>query len=321
MSKVTLLAAFFTIAVSLQAQTPFPDGGFESCWKRVKNPTPGKKDYDDFKDSYILSSLNLLHELEGDRGDAPLTAFQVTAAADVHDGKYSLKLVSNYMIFGDPLFLPGVAGTLYLIIEPDEMGCLLGVPFTSRPTAIKGFHKYLPEKSDSAAIEVFLKSKGKEIGGGKEVITKRVLDWTNFNVPITYSSEQTPDTIVIIFSASAKYDFTNLASLMQCQGQPNSTLYLDDIEFEYQNGVKEIFDPAIKLSIYPNPSTDKVNLQIAKQTNGTVIIYDYLTRKIGEYPINGSQIDIDIQNFASGSYLINVVENNRVVTTGRFLKE
>jgi len=82
-----------------------------------------------------------------------------------------------------------------------------------------------------------------------------------------------------------------------------------------------MFDPAVKLSIYPNPATEQVNLQIARETAGTAIIYDYLSRKIGEYPLCGTQIDIDVRHYAAGSYLINIVENDRVITTGRFLKE
>jgi hypothetical protein len=82
-----------------------------------------------------------------------------------------------------------------------------------------------------------------------------------------------------------------------------------------------MFAPAIKMSVYPNPSKENVSIQIAKETNGTVIIYDYLTRKVGEYTINGTQIDVDIQDYAAGSYLINVIENGKVITTKRFMKE
>ncbi|MDR0713962.1 MAG: T9SS type A sorting domain-containing protein, partial [Bacteroidales bacterium] len=75
------------------------------------------------------------------------------------------------------------------------------------------------------------------------------------------------------------------------------------------------------MSVYPNPSKDAITVQVAKETQGTVIVYDYLARKIGEYPINGTQIKIDVQNYAQGSYLLNVIENNKVITTSRFVKE
>jgi hypothetical protein len=97
---------------------------------------------------------------------------------------------------------------------------------------------------------------------------------------------------------------------------------LDNVAYIYGGaGVKEMLTPAIKVNIFPNPSKECVSLQMAKQTQGTVCIYDYLTRKVGEYPLSGTQTDIDIKDYAAGSYLINVIENGKVITTGRFTKE
>ena len=319
MKRVVLLAVFFTAAAYLNAQgQAFPDGKFENCWEWFINPNkgPGKSNYWDFKDGYFLSTLNQLHELAGAEGDAPLTAYRVQGA-EAYDG-YSVKLKSDEMIFGDSIvFLPGVAATLNINFVPIK--CTMGRPFTSRPTAIKGVYNYTPVNGDSAAIEVVLKKNGNVVGGGKMVTTSKVSGWQSFNVPIT--SNNTPDTIVVVFAASGNYDFTDINTLMKCKGQIGSTLWLDNIEFEYEVGIKEMFNPAVKLSVYPNPSKERINIQIAKETNGTAIIYDYLTRKVGEYPIYGTQIDVDVSNYATGSYLINIMENGKVITTGRFVKE
>jgi len=323
MSRITLLAVFFTVALHLNAQTQqFPDGGFEDCWEEV---TPwGKPKYWDFKESYFLTTLNELYGLDDEQGVAPLTAFRLTGSS-VHDGQYSLQLVSKKMKIGTKdLFLPGATGTLRLIIDteaPNGGDCEMGKPFTSRPSKLIGYHKYTPVNGDSAAIEVQLKRGGNVIGGGKLPIKSTVANWSEFSVPITYFSNETPDTIIVIFAASANYDFTDINTLMECKGQENSTLCLDNIEFWYDSGIKEMFSPAIKINVFPNPSKECVNIQLAKETNGTVIIYDYLTRKVGEYTINGTQIDVDIKNYAAGSYLINVVENGKVITTNRFMKE
>jgi hypothetical protein len=107
---------------------------------------------------------------------------------------------------------------------------------------------------------------------------------------------------------------------MQCGGQVGSALYLDDLELDYGVGIKEMLYPEITMRVYPNPSKEQITVQIAKETKGTVIVYDYLARKIGEYPINGTQTTIDIQNYAQGSYLLNVVENNKTISTNRFVK-
>jgi len=315
---VFLIASAIVINVNVKGQH-IPDGGFDDCWVE-KDPKNGKAKFWDFKDDYFFITLNAdLYTLPIYLGNAPLTAFRETV--DVYEGHYSLRLVSGTMTseYGD-IFMPGAMGNINIdIIGVD---CNLGRPFTFRPSAIKGWHKYIPVNRDSAAIEVVLKRGGNRIGGGKQVIKEGVPNWTAFNVPITYTSTQTPDSIIVVFSSSAAYDFTDIETLMECKGQIGSTLYLDEIALDYGDiNIKEMFAPEIKMNVYPNPSNERVSLQIAKETNGTVIIYDNLTRKIGEYPINGTQIDIDIQDYAAGSYLINVIENGKVITTNRFVKE
>ncbi len=100
-----------------------------------------------------------------------------------------------------------------------------------------------------------------------------------------------------------------------------SILFLDNIEFDYTVGIKEMLTPEIQLGVYPNPAKEQITIQIGKETEGSIIIYDYLARKVGQYPINGIQAEIDIRDYASGSYLINVIENDKVITTNRFVKQ
>ena len=207
----------------------FPDGGFENSWQQMPAP-PAKNPYWDFQSNYFLSTLNSFYELPGVYGDAPLTAFR--EMADVHNGNYSLKLVSNTMsssLFGT-IFLPGIAGTVDIDIM--EMTFSTGSPFTSRPTALTGAFKYVPQNNDSAAIEIQLKKSGVIIGHGKEII-KGYSNWKTETIPIIYTSADTPDSIVVIFASSAGYDLTDFSTLMQSNGQVGSALYVDDVEFSY----------------------------------------------------------------------------------------
>ncbi|MDR1180768.1 MAG: PCMD domain-containing protein [Bacteroidales bacterium] len=319
---ILAIASIIAINVNVYCQESIPDGGFENCWENKQ--IPGFGDYEDFKDDYFFNTLNILHvAMDAVGGNAPLTAFK--DSNNVSEGNYALKLVSDSlmvspMIGGKTVFLPGVMGNIALNIIETYLS--LGRSFTSRPAAIKGWHKYEPVDGDSAAIEIWLEKNGTILGSGKQLITSAVSTWSQFNVPINYTSNETPDKIVVLFASSAKYDLSGgLESLMECEGQAGSALYLDDLELDYSVGIKEMLYPEITMQVYPNPSKEQITVQMAKETKGTVIVYDYLARKIGEYPINGTQTTIDIQNYAQGSYLLNVVENNKTISTNRFVKD
>jgi hypothetical protein len=318
MRKWIVLAAISCIAnVNVKSQTPaFPDGGFETNWQEF---TSSKGKYWDFSKTYFLATLNQLYELEGEFGNAPLTAERL-AGASAYDGNYSLKLISKNMTLGaQTIFLPGVTAAFYVDIL--NVDCVLGKPFTARPTALKGWFKYVPVNGDSAEIEIRLKKNGALLGAGKQVVYDAVNDWTEFTVPLYYTSNATPDSIVVIFASSANYNFASIETLLKCHGQVGSALYLDNVSYDYTVSITEIAPYGNGIKLYPNPATEQLNIQIAKETKGTVIIYDYLSRKVEEYPINGTQADIDVRKYASGSYLINVVENNIVVTSARFVKQ
>ncbi len=316
MQKIILsaIAVLMAITVNVQSQQ-IQDGGFETGW--IEKDDSPKGSYWDLNSTHFFTTLNSIYTLEGVMGNGPLTAFRETT--DAYDGIYSLKLMSDNMTspYGS-VFLPGAMGTL--TIDFLNIECRLGTPYTSRPDSITGYFKYTSVNGDSAAIEVIMKNGGSTTGGGKKMITSNVSDWQRFSVPI--SSNRNPDEIAVIFASSANYDFTSIQTLMACKGQVGSTLFLDDIAFTFgTSGIKEMLTPAIEMSVFPNPSTEQVTIQIGKETNGTIAVYDYLSRKVGEYPVNGTQTTINIADYATGSYLLNIIENNKVITTGRFLKQ
>lgn len=309
---ITVILTLFSSTIYAQS---FPDGGFENKWDYFNNPS-GKSDYWDFVDGNFISTLNQLYELSGDQGDAPLTAFREENA---YKGNYALKLVSNTMTFGEPLFLPGAAGTLS--INFIDLACILGKSFTYRPLQFSGYYKYSPVKGDSAAIEVFLKKSGQILGRGKMVVKQKVDVWTNFNIPIKYTSSSQPDSIVVIFAASAAYDFTSLETLMQCKGQNGSTLIVDEVSFGYQQGIQQTLFPEIDIALYPNPATDIMTIRLPELVKGKICIYDYSGKEVKTLPINGNTLEIGLHELATGSYFINLMEEDKVVSSKMFIKE
>lgn len=64
-----------------------------------------------------------------------------------------------------------------------------------------------------------------------------------------------------------------------------------------------------KISIYPNPTSDVINIQTNNTTDFNIEIYDVVGKQIGSYK---NQKSIDISNLTSGMYLIKIIdlENN-----------
>jgi hypothetical protein len=320
MKKLAFLVVMTAGVISLQGQAVFPDGGFET-WIEETCSDESQKDpnkYWDFPSNNFITTLNKLYDMTPDLGIAPLTVFR--EETNVHSGNFALKLFSDTMVVANErIFLPGVAATFYVDIA--NVACILGKPFTSKPVRLRGYKWYEPINGDSAAIEIWTQKNGQRLSHGKQVFTATDNDYVEFDILLDQSSTETPDTIVVIFASSGNYDFTDITTLMDCEGQRGSTMYVDNVSFEYENGVQEFLTSPYKVSFFPNPAKEEIHLSVEKDLNATVVIYDHLARKVGQCQLNNGKADLNISAYCAGQYLINVVENGKVITSGRFVKD
>ncbi len=226
---------------SMPACAPFVDqiidGGFENQWF---NQTTSFDTYLEYR-STVFTSLNSLHAML----DVPamqLTQSPITTYCDSvtpHTGRFALKLVTGELRDASHgrLLIPGATAPLdttyvYQFLTPDEFpdGINVKRPYTARPTVFKGYYRYTPVAGDSASMIVRLYDGDQIIGEGVQMVYNDVNAWTGFDAHINYTSSATPTHISIILSSSAGYNF---ADLTNCQGQVGSTLWIDDLEFEF----------------------------------------------------------------------------------------
>ena len=71
----------------------------------------------------------------------------------------------------------------------------------------------------------------------------------------------------------------------------------------------------LNINIYPNPTEDKINIELKNETKGNVVITNQLGQVVKEMNIDGKELTIDIEDLTSGIYFINV-SNQRM----KFLK-
>ena len=322
MKKINLLAILFA-AVIANGQTPIANGTFDN-W--TSKSTISKGNYWDLAaptSSFYLCTLNQLFELEGDQGDCPLTAFRVENEDSVVSN-YALRLISAATIFGnETVFMPGAIGTWEtsgnnIATEFLDDGSIdTYKPFTSRPVSVKGYAWYFPVGGDSASVEIVLKKGNTQVGYGRLVINASS-EYEAFECPITYTSTEAPTLIQLIVSASAAYNFSDM---LHCNGQAGSTLYVDELELNYSAGIKENLMNQVSAKVMPNPSSDQINLVLAKEVKGLAKVYDNMGRLVNTYNLEGNELTISLSNYANGQYLINVEESNKVVTSTRFIKQ
>jgi hypothetical protein len=97
----------------------------------------------------------------------------------------------------------------------------------------------------------------------------------------------------------------------------------------YQSvGIKDsYFDTQGKISLFPNPVTDKLNIEYTQDAGAEVSIYimDQYGRKVVEPNCNSRQagkhtISLDMTNYPAGIYFVRLIAGNKVYTS-KFIKK
>jgi hypothetical protein len=80
-------------------------------------------------------------------------------------------------------------------------------------------------------------------------------------------------------------------------------------------------DEAKKLSLYPNPATSYITFDIQKnyQKGLTIIVFNFLGRKITERQSVNEKTLLSLTDFTRGTYIYHLIDQSgRVIDTGKF---
>ncbi len=155
-----------------------------------------------------------------------ITIVTADRSNDAYSGSYAAKLETRLIISGD--VVPGMIQLGYFDFDTKKNKG--GIPFSSRPTAFKVYLKYDHQNStDSLIVYCVLtkydKKQHKTIKISESWFTynQNIENYTSFEFPIYYKTNDTPDTINIGFSSSG------------AQLHIGSTLLVDSLTLEYNN--------------------------------------------------------------------------------------
>lgn len=243
------------VSFTTEAQTALYNGGFENWWM------DGKVAYANEQGVSFWDTSN--------KGAASFGGSNTTETTTVvHGGSKAAKLESKYIVikFAAASLYTGTFGELV-----GTKGAKLnwGVPFTSRPTALKGYMQYAPvavdrvgsnlptgapakgemdqcgmycallteqlhvDNTDIAGTFPNWETDPRVIAYGALPIEENVNSggvWKEVNIPLVYHDVlRKPTHMLIVFSASKYGDYFH--------GGTGSTLYLDDFSFEYGDNI------------------------------------------------------------------------------------
>ncbi|UPT68547.1 MAG: T9SS type A sorting domain-containing protein [Sphingobacteriales bacterium JAD_PAG50586_3] len=310
MKRIIFTLTLLTAATFGFAQTPVTNGSFET-WA---NPTGPNGSYEDLPGPF-LKTLNSLYDLPAViGGPGPITT---TKVSDPCDGTFGALMTSKSF---QGIFIPGAMGTFDVSLAPP--GAKLGKPYTDKPLKVKYCAKYAPVAGDSAEVFCLLT---KWNGTSRDTIAygnikhlSAVASYTNFEFPLTYNSQVTPDTCTLLCVASAGYDF---GTLTNSAGQVNSALTVDNLRFDFTTAIDEnAAKPEVKM--FPSPVADVLNITLEKgQLSTTYRIIDLAGRTVLNGSINGTTSAVNVSTLAQGTYWVQVANAKGIITTKQIHKQ
>jgi len=72
-------------------------------------------------------------------------------------------------------------------------------------------------------------------------------------------------------------------------------------------------DSDVQINIYPNPASDKIYVEWPSSNNLSIAIYNIMGQHVFSTKLLKEKNDINISNFSSGLYFVNVTDGNNIV--------
>ena len=190
-------------------------------------------------------------------------------------------------------------------------GYLLNTDYTINinTTSTSNTHGFqmVAENGSNTKIGTFVAGSGSRVSGDRIVQSTPSSsgDWS-----FTWRSPSTDQGEVTFYTAVNAANGNGGTS-----GDQVVTAQLSNVSLSVDNLTKIDFDT------YPNPATDFVTLQLASNTdNAVVAFYDSVGKIALQTNITNTQNKVDVNDLASGIYLIKIISGNRIGTQ-KFIKQ
>lgn len=293
--SIAIIGILFVLINRTRAQ---PNGGFENWMPGFNSESP--------------VGWQTLNFLQFTMPPNPVSVFKASGI-DKHSGSYALKLKTIYLstnpapdVLDDTI---GITFTGYVNISPTYYK--YGYPYTGRPEKLDFWYKYLPVGADQSGVRVVLTKwnglKQDTVAFGESELYSNP-SYSLYELPLTYFSDELPDTAAIFFASSRH----------QSLARNGSVIYLDDVVFTGWVGIDENTMPAVK--VFPNPAKENITFSGLNKNAKEIQVTDVSGRLLSTYNVNKiSEIDINTNVFADGVYLYKVLDaSGKTLSKGKF---
>jgi len=186
--------------------------------------------------------------------------FTATKGTPGNPGSFYLKLTSRTV---GASVVNGIAVSGEL--NPATLQPVSGFAFTQRPASFKGKWQHMIFGNSQGSLSVTLTrwnagtASRETIATANKTLAGMAMSWAPFTINFVYQSGNAPDSCIIVLKASGS------------NPSDQDYLWVDDLVFEGSvAGISELPDFLNKLTIYPVPATNILNIDLDIRTAGTI---------------------------------------------------
>lgn len=300
--KKTILSISVFVCFTLSVFAQIPNAGFEN-WTNIGN-------YDNPDNWATLNNTT-----------ATFSVFTATKATPGNPGTSYLKLTSR-TVGSSVMNGIAVSGKFDSIsLKPKS-----GFAYTQRPAALGGKWQHMIYGSSQGGISVLLtkwnntKSKRDTIANGATTLSGMAMSWANFSFNLAYvDSFNYPDSCIIVLKASGANPTNNDYLWIDALALTGTVAVLPPPPPPNLVGLNENNQSLSKISLFPNPSNQFVNLNfdLARTNKIAIEITDLNGKIVQEIFLNNlttgnNKVRIETTKLAKGIYTLSIKENQTI---------
>lgn len=215
---------------------------------------------------------------------------------------------------------PGKSGNSYIKVTSKTINqkviggiAITAFPIQSSPQRLSGFCQHMGYSSEKGCISVALtkwnvqKNKRDTVALGRHELFGMIMNWSEFNIQLMYLNTDQPDSALITLQSSGL--------------NPSAQDYLSVDDLSFQNQTANILEFDIKknyISIYPNPATMELNIEINNLEEESIFIKMFNTNGqevfFKSYNTNNNFINekLDVSHLLKGIYFLSTSNSNNI---------